>query len=164
MAGPKDVIIQQLRTGQSFFERFTSDLSEAEYFKTPVEGGNHAAWIIGHVACSEDSITSQITGAPAHLPDSLQALFKNGSTCLADPTKYPTRHKIDEMFLNSRAWTLEEMARFDDSKWDHPSPPSWEKGPFPTLGALWGLQGTHQFWHIGQLTVCRQALRKKRVL
>ena len=162
MSSLKDVLLSQLRTGQHFFEKFTADLSDAEYFKPPVEGGNHAAWIVGHVACSEDSILSQLIGTPKRIPDTSHELFKGGSTCLADASRYPSRKQIDELFRNSRARTIEELTRFDETKWNEPSPAGWST--FPTLGAMWGLQGTHQFWHLGQLAVCRQALNKKRVL
>ncbi len=159
MSSVKDTLLSQLRTGQFFFEKFTADLSDAEYFRPPVEGGNHAAWIVGHVACSEDSILAQLTGKPKRIPDSTAELFKGGSTCVADASRYPSRKELDELFRNSRGRTIEELTTFDEKKWNDAS--SWKT--FPTLGALWGLQGTHQFWHIGQLTVCRQALKKPRV-
>lgn len=78
MTGAKEVILQQLRSGQDLYEKFTADLTDREYFVPPAEG--------------------------------------------------------------------------------------WDKSVFPTMGTMWGLHGTHQFWHLGQLTVCRQVMRKKRVL
>jgi len=164
MASAKEVVLQQLRMGQYFHEKFTADLSDAEYFKPPAEGANHAAWLLGHVACSEDSIVSEITGAPKRIPEATHELFNRGSTCVPDPRKYPSRRQIDELFRNSRANTIEALTKYDDRKWEEPSPEGWDKSMFPTMGAMWALQGTHQFWHIGQLAVCRQAMKKKRVL
>ncbi len=164
MATVKDVLLEQLRSGEYFVEKFTADLSDAEYFSPPVGGGNHAAWILGHIACSEDSITGQITGKGKRIPDATHELFKGGSVCIPDSSKYPSRKQIDELFRSSRARTIEELALFEGKKWQDPSPPGWEKSPFATIGGMWGLQGTHQFWHLGQLTVCRQAMKKKRVL
>jgi len=163
MAGAKDVILDQLRSGQYVYGKLTAELSDAEYFKPPVEGGNHAAWLLGHVACSEDSIVSQITGVPKRIPEATHELFKGGSACVADPKKYPSRKQIDALFFNSRARTVEALTNYDERKWGDPSP--WGgKSPFPTMGSMWGLQGTHQFWHIGQLAVCRQAMKKKPAL
>ena len=164
MAGAKEVILDQLRSGQYILEKFTADLSDAEYFKPPVEGANHAAWLLGHVACSEDSLVSQITGGAKRIPDATHELFKDGSTCVGDASKYPSRAQIDKLFRDSRANTMEALTRYDDRQWDEPSPEGWDKSVFPTMGAMWGLQGTHQFWHLGQLTVCRQVMRKKSVL
>ena len=164
MASAKEVVLQQLRSGQYFYEKFTADLSDPEYFKPPAEGANHAAWLLGHVACSEDSLAAQITGGAKRIPEATHELFKSGSTCVANPSKYPSRRQIDELFRNSRANTIEALTKYDDRKWEEPSPQGWDKSVFPTMGAMWALQGTHQFWHIGQLAVCRQAMKKKPAL
>ena len=122
------------------------------------------AWLLGHVACSEDSLVAQITGGGKRIPDATHELFKGGSACVANASKYPSRTQIDELFRNSRANTMETLTKYDDRKWGDPPPPGWDKSLFPTIGAIWALQGTHQFWHLGQLVVCRQAMKKKRVL
>lgn len=164
MPTTKDVLLFQLQTGQMLFQQYSEDLSDQEYFQPPVEGANHAAWILGHIAASEDSMTASITGTPKHLPDSIHDTFQMGSTCVADASKYPTRKEIDDMFINTRANVLEALQTFDDSKWNDPSPEGYPKDFFPTIGSIWSMIGVHQFWHIGQLTVCRQAMKKKNKL
>lgn len=164
MASAIDVLIAQLQSGKTFFDMFTSDLSDEEYFQLPCNGSNHVAWNVGHIACSEDSITAQLTGTTPRIAEATNVLFKGGSTCLADASKYPPRKEIDTHFRDSRSRTVEALLSFDTSKWGLPSPERWLKSPFPTIGALWGLQGTHQFWHLGQITVCRQAMGKKRFM
>lgn len=164
MANPNDVVLDQLQIGQYLIEKFTEDLSDAEYFSAPMDGANHAAWILGHIACSEDTIVSLIVGTPQRLLQTAHELFCKGSSCLADASKYPSRKELDELFRNSRANTVEILEAFDKNKWRDPSPEEGPKDMFPTLGALWGLLGTHQFWHIGQLTMCRAAMNKKQIL
>ena len=164
MTGVKDLVLQQLGTGQFLIEKFTADLTDAEYFKVPTPGANHAAWIVGHIACSEDSIVAAITGAAQRLPDAMHELFKGGSKCVADAARYPARRQIDDLFRNARAHTVDVLQKFDEKRWDAPSPEGWDENLFPTLGTMWALQATHPFWHIGQLTVCRTALAKKHVL
>ncbi|MEK6799894.1 MAG: DinB family protein [Planctomycetota bacterium] len=163
MAGPKDVILAQFANAEQLMQWFTSDLSDAEYFKPPVPGANHAGWIIGHVACSEDSIVAAITGKAMCIPAATHATFKGGEDCLPDAARYPSRKQVDELLRDSRAHTREAIRDFDDKRWNDPSPEGWTKEFFPTLGAMWSLLPTHQYWHIGQITVCRTGLRKKRV-
>jgi len=163
MGGAKDVVLGQMQTSQFLVEKMTADLSDAEYFKPAVPGANHAGWIMGHIACSEDWAAALISGSKQRIPDATHALFKSGTTCVADASKYPSRKQIDELFRNSRAHALEAVKVFNDSRWNDPNPKG-ANGPFPTLGALCGLLGFHPFWHIGQLTVCRVAMNKKRVL
>ncbi len=164
MASPNDVVAAQLQTGQFLIEKFTEDLLDSEYFTPPIEGANHVGWIIGHIAASEDRTVSLITGAAQRLPTAMHELFRGGSTCLPDASKYPSRKKIDEFFHNSRANTVQALEAFDENKWNDPSPEEAFRDFFPTLGSLWGMQGTHQFWHIGQLTICRTKMKKKRIL
>ena len=163
MTGPKDVIVAQMQTSQFLFEKLTSDLTDAEYFRAPVSGANHAGWIFGHIACAEDWVSSLLGGSRMRIPDSTHALFKSGSVCHSDAARYPARKKLDELFRDSRAHALEALKSFDAARWNEPNPKGAD-GPFPTLGALCGLLGFHPFWHIGQLTVCRAAMGKPRVL
>ena len=164
MPTAKDVLLYQFQIGQMLFEQFTGDFSDGEYFQSPVEGANHAGWIVGHIAVSEDSMSAGILDSPKRLPESIQEMFRGESTCFPDASKYPARKELDEMFLNTRANVLESLKTFDESRWNDPSPEDWTKEVFPTLGSIWGMMGVHQFWHIGQLTVCRKALKKKNVL
>jgi len=164
MATGKDVILEQLGMGDYLFNQFTADLSDEEYFKAPVPRANHAGWIIGHIAVSEDSLVAAATGKPKRIPEATQDLFKGGSTCKAEASVYPSRKQIDELYKNTRAHTLEALKASDESKWSAPSPEGFTKEVFPTMGSIWGLLSTHQYWHIGQLTVCRAAMNKKHVL
>ncbi len=164
MASGKDIVAGQLAAGQYLIEKFTADLTDEEFFASPVPGANHAGWILGHIAVSEDSLSAVATGSDKRIPEATQALFGGQSDCSADRSKYPSRKEIEELYRQTRARTLEALKGFDEEKWDDPSPEGWPKEVFPTLGSMWAMQGTHLFWHIGQITVSRQALKKKRVL
>lgn len=163
MASPKDVINFQLHTSQFLIESFTKDLSDEEYFKIPLPGTNHVAWVLGHIATSEDSTTASLTGTPKRIEQKLQDLFGGGSVCTEDASKYPSRQELDEMFKNARAHALEAVSTFDESKWNDPTPEGYPDF-FPNLGSLCSMLGFHVFWHIGHLTVCRVALGKKQVI
>jgi len=158
------MLLAQLGTGEYLFDKFTSDLSDAEYFKLPAKNTNHIAWNLGHIATSEDSMVAAVTGSPMKFDEKLHERFGGSSECLDDPAQYPSRGEIDEMRRNARANAIEQLKMFDEAKWDNPAPEGWPADLFPTLGSVWALLATHQFWHIGQITVCRQTLGKPRVL
>lgn len=165
MAGPKDVVVHQLKFGQTLFQMFTSDLSDEEYFIPAAEGTNHVAWVLGHIAQTEDWMVSLLTGAERTVSEDVQKLFGGSSECVPDAGKYPSRKTLDDLFHDNRARAIEAAGLFDDSRWDDTAP---EGGlpvdSFPTVGSIWGMMGMHQFWHLGQLTTCRSAMKKKRVL
>ncbi len=164
MAGAKDVIHQQLQNGQQLIQMYTGDLSDEEYFKAAAPRTNHPAWILGHIATSEDSLVSMLTGQLKRFSEATHELFGGSSTCVPDAAQYPSRKELDEMFRNAREYTVEALQMYDESKWANPAPEGLPKEFFSTAGSVWGLIGFHQFWHIGQLTTCRQAMNKKRML
>ncbi len=164
MANPRDVIIDQLGVGQRLIGMFTEGVSDQEYFERSTEETNHIAWLLGHIACTEDWAVVLITGSASGLPPLMHELFTKGCNCLPDASRYPARAEIDEHFAAMRVRTVEALRLFDESRWDEESPEGSPRDFFPTLGSLWGLLATHQFWHIGQIAVCRAVLKKPAVL
>jgi len=163
MSYVKDVVLGQLQRGQAVIEMLARDLSEREYFRVPIKGANHIGWVLGHIACTEDRAVAALTGKSQRIRQTTHELFKSGSTCVAHASRYPTRGKIDELFITTRARTVEALMNFDLVKWGDPSPDAMREAFFPTMGSVWGTQATHQLWHIGQITVCRVAMQKPRV-
>ncbi|MBI1826901.1 MAG: DinB family protein [Planctomycetes bacterium] len=163
MTTPRDIIISQLASADHVMNKMTADLSESEFFVPAMKGGNHAGWILGHIAVSEDSMVTGLLGKEKRYPKEHE-LFKGGAPCHPEASKYPSKTKIEELLRNARAHTLEALKQSDESKWDQPSPEGWPKNRFPTLASVWALIGAHPFWHIGQLSMCRHAMNKKRVL
>ncbi len=163
MAGAKDVILHQFETSKFLIDKLTADLSDEEYFRSPTDKANHAAWIVGHIASSEDWVTAILTGTERRIPDSTRELFRGGSACRPDPSIYPSRKEIDTMFRDARTRAVEAVLGFDETRWSEASPEDAAQA-FPTLGTLCSMLGFHPFWHIGQLTMCRAALGKPGVL
>lgn len=163
MAGVKDVLIDQFRVGSMLIEHFTADLTDKEYFVAPMEGTNHTAWVLGHIATIEDQAVARLTGTAQRIPEATASLFAPGSKCVPDAEVYPSRDELDEMFRTARSSIVEAIKSFDESRWDDPAP---EGSPsmFATVGTYWAMQGAHQFWHIGHLTACRVALNKPRTI
>lgn len=164
MESKKDVILNQLAMSEFLYTKLTADLSDEEYFKAPVAGGNHVAWCLGHMAVSEDRLSAAATGTKPQTSEATQELFKGGSKCHPDASKYPSRAEIDALFRDNHAHIIEKLKAFDESKWNDPAPEGVKSEVLPTLGAIWSLTGIHPFWHVGHITVCRVALGKGYVL
>lgn len=164
MSSMKDVILGQLQTSGWLLDQMLADLTDAEFFCPAVPGSNHAAWILGHIATSEESLTCKIVGRTPAFDEPLMKMFGGQSKCLPDASRYPSVADIKAMFRNARERTVQTLKAFDEKHWNDPSPEGLPRDFFPTKGSVWALQGTHAYWHIGQLTTCRVALGKKRVL
>ena len=106
-----------------------------------------------------------LTSAKRTVSEDLQKLFGGSSECFPDAALYPTREDLDEMFRSNRGRAIKAARTVDDACWDDVAPEGGlPKEFFPTVGSIWGMMGTHQFWHLGQLTTCRSVMKKKRVL
>ncbi|MEK6674803.1 MAG: DinB family protein [Planctomycetota bacterium] len=160
MAGFKDVVRHQLQSGSRIIDKFTSGLTDDEYFVPAIRGGGHTAWLLGHVACSEDWAASLALNGTRRIPQTVIDLFKGSAPCSPDREKFPNRRAIDDLFKQTRQATLAALEAFDERKILDPSPDAAPKDYFPTMGSIWALIGTHQFWHIGQIADCRRAMNK----
>ncbi len=154
---PKDIVLNQLTSSQWLYEQALKDLSEQDTRFQPFPGANHVNWILAHLAVSEDSIIAKIAGKPPRYSDTLQKSFGGGSTCRADDGL--TKADAWKMYSEQGRLTAELVRTFPESRYDEPAPESLRQ-MFPTVGAVVGLIGAHPFWHLGQVTFNRRALKK----
>lgn len=157
---PKDLVLNQLQSSKWLYDTFIADFSDEEARFMP-KNCNHLNWILAHLAVSEDSIISKLSGRPQQLAESLHKDYAGGSTCRADDGM--TLAEARKLYDESNRRTAEYVKSFDDSRYGDKAP---EGMPplFPTAGSVLGLLGTHPFWHFGQLTVIRNLLGKPRLL
>jgi len=134
MSIAKNVIQNQLDTGMFLIEKFTADLSDQDYFHAPVASSNHTAWILGHLATSDDRMLSTITGKPHRLAKDHHELFRGGAPCDPSPSRYPARKAMDELFRTQRAHVVEALKMADQKSWDEPCPDENMRRFFPTVG------------------------------
>ena len=160
MADAKELVKQQLQMGENLLKMFSSDFSEAECLAPPVEGGCHLIWILGHVAGTQEWAVSKLTGQAVRMPPNLVELFKGGSKVSVDAKRYPSRAEVEDLSRRAQAATIKALDAFDEKRWSDPSPEGVPRDYFPTAGSLWGMMGTHTFWHVGQLTDIRRRLGK----
>ena len=110
MISAKDIILGQLKCGQYLIETFTADLTDAEYYKPPVAGGNQRGvdpWPPRlHRGLGRVGLQRKVRN---HISQVTRAIFKPGNPCLPDASKYPTRKEMDELFKNSRANLVEKL-------------------------------------------------------
>ena len=160
---PKDVIKSQIGTSEFLVEKFLSDLSDEDFLHQLPEGGQTVTWVLGHRACTEDWTLHHLTGEPYQIPGDLHEKFKGGSTVETDPTANPSRAEIEGTYRAQRERTMAALEQSDESTWDDPAPEGMPE-VFPTIGSLWGMTGTHIFWHVGQITIIRRLLGKPPIL
>lgn len=154
---PKDIVISQHTMCQSLYEKAVADLNEQDMRFQPFEGANHVNWILTHLAVSEDSLISKITGQPQRYSETLHKSYGGGSVCRSDDGM--TKAEAWRMFAEQGKKTVEFVRTFPESRYDEAAPESL-RSFFPKIGDVIGLLGAHPFWHFGQATINRRALKK----
>lgn len=160
---PADVVAVQLEMGQWLLEQALNDLSADEWFHQPVPGAGHAAWLLGHIATSEDRLVALLTGGVPALDPSLRDVLGGQSEASQDRSRYPAPADLLAMFRSVRQRSLDSLRSVPPEAWDEPAPEGI-RGQARTKGAGWALLPTHHYWHAGQILMIRRALNKPKIL
>jgi hypothetical protein len=134
------------------FDRLLAGFPEDKATYQPTPAVNHATWIVGHVAHTEDWVGGALDGGPSALPADYEALFAYGSK-MKSPGEYPplaevTKHlraARDRLLAGLRAATEEKLA-------EHVPELDSDLMDVVLLGAF------HEGWHCGQLSIIRRSL------
>jgi len=157
----KTLLREQLVSGKHIIDKAVENFSDEEFMVRLPGDGVFATWIFGHLAVSEDWVLSLLTGAEVRLPNDLVNQFEGDRSFQQefDSATLPSRTAALALFETQHERVLQALETEDVSQWGKPTP---DKIPdvFPTLGALWGIMGTHPYWHLGQLIAIRHMLKK----
>lgn len=154
--------IDLMRNALEFTDRFVNpmidDLRDIALIQPTQRGGNHALWIMGHLASSEAAMRSMVTGSPNPLED-WQAAFGPGTQPVADGSAYPSFDEVVRRFRESRAATMQLLESMSDADLDK-KPKGIDHDMehlFKTNADVLMLVLIHQQFHFGQLADVRRA-------
>lgn len=124
--------------------------------------GNHALWIMGHIAWFDDFIVSEVTGEPCMLPEQYTTMFGSGTTPTENPADYPSQSHLSSMMVSARQRMISWVETLDESTSLTPTPEVLR--PFsPNNIAVPFTIAAHDLFHLGQLATVRSSLGMKLV-
>ena len=138
-------------------------LSDEQMLHQPVPGGNHALWIIGHLAVCDDMMRSMAGGGSSKASEEWTALFKDGSQPQPEASAYPPIAEVKAALEEWRQDLLDWFDSMDDAALLEPLDDEWKEFA-PTRAALIASIAAHEAMHVGQLTVVRKSLSMKPVM
>ncbi len=159
-----EFIATALEGGRMWIEAMLGDIDGVDAVAPPTpNGGNHALWVLGHLAVAESAIfNGYIRGAAPTLTE-WEPLFGMGSRPVSDVSKYPGKAELLAKFQAARAETLAYLRSITDADLDRPSHAAEHKEMFGTVGRCFAVLVNHQMFHAGQVADVRRALGKKPV-
>lgn len=148
--------LQTMRFGRGFAKMVLDKTGDDLFFSIPHPGANHAAWVIGHLATTDDFILTTMTGVKSGLPEGWGKLFGGGSTVEPNPKKNPSRTELMAAFDERRAALEKWYTSIPDDQLH--TPVEGNIAMFlPTRSALGGACGFHDGFHAAQISAARRA-------
>jgi hypothetical protein len=138
--------------------RMLADLRDDQWFAQPIEGMNHPAWIVGHLAYSCQMIGIEM-GLAAWLPEDWGEYFGTDARSAAVGERYSSPSELLSAFENAAKRVQRRLAEIDDTDLAGPLPDQRHRETFPTLGhAVLHILTVHTAVHLGQLSTWRHAI------
>jgi hypothetical protein len=156
-----DVGLAALAFARGLTTRFAQDIADSDMTKVVTPSKKSAAWILGHIAATDDYFYRKLSGRPSVLPEGFGTPFGGGSEAVDDPTKYPTKAKL-ALERTHKALTSWYAGLGDDQL--AAAPPKEAEMFGTTVAAVAGSIAWHEGVHTGQLIEVRCALGLPRLL
>ena len=137
---------------------FLGDIPEDRLCYRPIPEGNHAVWLIGHIALTDDSVRNKLGGGAAKCPQEWSKLFGQGSKPLPDPSDYPSSAEMKAHLSGTREDLIGWFKSMSEAKLTEHLPGDDLRAP--NYAALMAFLAYHEGLHAGQLRVIGQALGK----
>lgn len=150
----RGLLQSQLESGAWILIEAAAGLDADEFYERLPNAGESADWIFGHIATNEDWFLNKLTGSALEVSEELHSVYQADFPSPTVRQRVLDRDGMVELFKAQRRRVVESLAEEDTSSWDAPAPGGLP-AVFPTKGSAWGILGTHQYWHIGQLMAIR---------
>lgn len=155
--------VHQLRFARAGLMRVFEGIPQDKLCALPAfrDGGacaNHATWLMGHLATTDDWFLKQMGAAESlELSEHWHTIFGGGSTPEADTSKYPNFEELKKAATAQRERLIGWYSQRTSSELAQPSPEKWAKYA-PTVADFAFFIAWHEGYHAGQLSVIRKAL------
>jgi hypothetical protein len=124
---------------------------------------NHALWVIGHIAMTDDFFMTSMGGAESSCPEAWNELFGMKSEPVNDPGKYPALSELTAKLEETRAKLIAWFEGMSEEHLNEPMPDEMKMFA-PTIGSVMSSIAIHEGYHAGQLTCVRKSLGMPRIV
>ena len=147
----------------AYAQRLVADVPDEMMAFQPASGMNHAAWVLGHLACTGDMFGGLIGIRPV-CPSEWQPLFDWNSTPVAVSLRYPSKGDLLAALEAVHSGIAAALPAVPASRWAEPMPIDEIRGLLPTLGdGFVFVMTAHENMHLGQLSAWRRVQGMGRV-
>ncbi len=137
--------------------KMVADISADKFCHQPVPGANHAMWILGHLANTDNWFATTLGKRESVLDESWGKMFGMKTTPVSDPSGYPSVEDVKAGLERARQSLLEALDSMDEPQLLAPLPEAME-GFAPNIAGAMSTLGWHEGLHAGQISAVRRSL------
>lgn len=147
--------IHALQTARRMTTGLLEGLAERHGLHQPVAGGQHALWIVGHLALADD--WGLVSLGSARRLASMDRFFAGSAPIAADASAYPPVEEAMRCLESAHEGLITRLGEIDEADLDRMT-----SGPIaafaPDLATLLMSHVWHEGFHTGQLALIRRSL------
>ncbi len=158
-----DPLLHTWNLNLGYAKRLVADISDETMALQPTPGMNHAAWVLGHLACTADMLGGMIDLKPV-CPPEWANLFDWSSSPSSDASLYPSKATLLTALEDAHAQIAAALPNVPEPQWAETTPPEAVRGFLPTMGDCFVfVMAAHENMHLGQLSAWRRVQGMGRV-
>ncbi len=158
-----DPLLHTWNLNLGYAKRLVADIPDDKMTLQPAPDMNHAAWVLGHLACTADMLADMIGARPV-CPAGWVSLFDWNSSPSSEPSAYPSKATLLRALEDAHAGVAAALPLVPESRWPETTPLEAVRSFLPTLGdCLVFVMAAHENMHLGQLSAWRRVQRMGRV-
>jgi hypothetical protein len=132
------------------------DIPHDRWCLQPIPDANHAMWIGGHLAATDDFFLVKVGGRTSALPAGWNELFATSSKPVSDLGAYPAPSEIQRQLADRRKDLKSWFQSLKEPELLAPLPGGMRFAA--NVAELMPSVAWHEAWHGGQLSLVRKAL------
>lgn len=136
----------------------TVDIPDGSLCRQPLNGINHAAWILGHMVWFEYGLLTSVLNEkiPLVLDPNWTQVYGSASEPRNAPGLYKMKMQYLSMLETTAQTAVRVLSQVRTETFEQPNPNDRSRGMFPTIGTALAALCTHRSYHLGQLAVWRR--------
>lgn len=155
--------IAKLDMSRGLLEHLTGGMTRQQLITRAGGKGNHALWIMGHIADTDDLAVTTMTGKTPCLPEQYAKLFRTGTEPVDNPSDYPSADELQDALRTTREAHKQMVREMSDEAAYAPTPEMLR--PIAPEGIdLPFTLAMHELFHTGQIASVRSSLGLPRML
>ena len=158
-----DPLLHTWNLNLGYAKRLVADLQDEKMALQPAPGMNHAAWVLGHLACTADMLGAMIGLEPV-CPGDWPDRFEWNSSPSGDASLYPSKAALLRALEDAHVRIAAALPGVPESTWAETTPLEAVRGFLPTMGDCFVfVMAAHENMHLGQVSAWRRVQGMGRV-